>query len=389
MTAVSAFLADRAPGYSTLRRDLHAHPELGFEEHRTSALVAERLRAAGYTVETGIAGTGVVGTLSRGAGGPVIGLRADMDALPMQEQTNLAHASTAEGKFHGCGHDGHTVSLLATAEALAAEGRFSGTLRVIFQPAEEGLGGGRRMVEEGLFTKLPCDRIFGFHNEPRLPFGTVTTRPGPQMASADRFIIRLTGKGGHAATPHMTRDSALLAAEITVALQGLVSRGIDPLHAAVLSVTQIHVGSADNVIAGEGQISGTVRCLHPEDRAFLEAGIRRIARAQGAAREIDVEVIWEDGYPPLASDAAAAQAAQALLSSAAAPVRFTDMPPIMAAEDFAYMLQACPGAYLFFGMKRDGQDCPMVHSPFYDFDDGLIPVIAESMAALVEAELPV
>jgi hippurate hydrolase len=387
MTAVSDFLAQAFDDHRALRRDIHAHPELGFQEHRTSALVADRLRKAGYEVTTGIATTGLVATLKRGEG-PSIGIRADMDALPMDEQTNAPHASKTPGVFHGCGHDGHTVSLLATAEALAAHGSFSGTVHLIFQPAEEGLGGGLRMVEEGLFTRFPCDRIYGFHNAPDLPFGISATRPGPMMASADGFRITFTGKGGHAAMPHMSKDCALLISETTLALQSLISRGINPLHSAVVSVTQIHVGSAHNVIAESGWMSGTVRCLSPEDRGFLETGIKSIVTHHAAARGIEAEIAWDYGYPPLTNDAEAAAHAATILASDATPVTFAEADPLLAAEDFAYMLNVVPGAYLNFGMARAGHAQAMVHHPAYDFNDDLIPVIAETLITLIESELP-
>ncbi|PJE28582.1 hippurate hydrolase [Pseudooceanicola antarcticus] len=386
-TDVARFLADRFPEYRDFRRDIHAHPELGFEETRTSALVAERLAKAGYEVTTGLGITGLVATLRRGKG-PTIGIRADMDALPMDEHTNLPHASKTPGKMHACGHDGHTASLLATAEALAAHGNFSGTVHMIFQPAEEGQGGGAKMIEDGLFARFPCDRLFGFHNDPRLPLGRAALRAGPTMASADEFRITLTGRGGHAAMPHLAKDVALALSQLVVSLQSLVARRIDPLNAAVVSVTQIHVGSAFNVIAESGWISGTLRCLVPEDRSFLEAGIRRLARAQAEAAELEVEIDWHDGYPPLCNDPAAVEDAAQVLASDAAPVSFHEADPILAAEDFAFMLNEVPGAYVFFGMAEEGQVPVMVHDPAYDFNDRLIPIVAESMVALVEAELP-
>ena len=386
-SAVARFLASRFDDLQALRRDIHAHPELGFEETRTAALIEERLRAAGYEVTTGIARTGMVATLKRGEG-PAIGIRADMDALPMDEQTNLPHASKVAGKMHACGHDGHTVSLLATAEALAAEGKFSGTVHLIFQPAEEGLAGGAKMVEEGLFERFPCDRIFGFHNEPRMMLGQAATRSGPTMASADEFRITFTGKGGHAAVPHMAKDCALALSELVVALQQLVARRIDPLHSAVVSVTQIHVGSAHNVIAGDGWIGGTVRCLVPSDRKVLEEGIRSIAQGHADAAGVEMSFDWSGGYPPLVNDTAAVADVAVALSSDAAPVTYSEATPIMAGEDFAFMLQEVPGAYVFFGMSEEGAPSPMVHDPAYDFNDKLIPIVAESMVALVEAEAP-
>ncbi|MCA0921874.1 amidohydrolase [Pseudooceanicola nanhaiensis] len=387
MTAVTDFLASRFEGHKALRRDIHAHPELGFKETRTAALIAERLRAAGYEVVEGVGTTGLVATLSRGAG-PTIGLRADMDALPMDEETNLPHASKTPGVFHGCGHDGHTVSLLATAEALAAEGGFSGTLRMIFQPAEEGLGGGLRMIEEGLFERFPCDLVYGFHNMPLLPLGTATVRPGPAMASADEFKVTFTGKGGHAAMPHLSKDCALALSELTVALQRLVARGVDPLRSAVLSVTQIHVGQAHNVIAGSGWLGGTVRTLGAEERDFVEAGMHRLAKAVALAHEMEVEVTYTRGYPPLVNDSAVATRVAEGLRASPVVEMVEDVPPIMAAEDFAYMLEKVPGAYLNFGMAKEGEANPMVHNPAYDFRDELIPVIAATMVELVRAELP-
>ena len=339
-SAVARFLADHFDDHQALRRDIHAHPELGFEETRTAALVEERLRAAGFEVTTGIARTGMVATLKRGEG-PAIGIRADMDALPMDEQTNLPHASKVAGKMHACGHDGHTVSLLATAEALAAEGNFSGTVHLIFQPAEEGLAGGAKMVEEGLFERFPCDRIFGFHNEPRMMLGQAATRSGPTMASADEFRVTFTGKGGHAAVPHMAKDSALALSELVVALQQLVSRRIDPLHSAVVSVTQIHVGSAHNVIAGDGWIGGTVRCLVPADRKVLEEDPQhRPGPCRCRRGRDDLRVVG--GYPPLVNDTAAVADVAVALSSDAAPVAYSEATPIMAGRISPSCCRKCP-----------------------------------------------
>ncbi|WP_163849519.1 amidohydrolase [Pseudooceanicola aestuarii] len=386
MTRTTDFIARRAEIWRDWRRDLHAHPELGFQEHRTAGLVADRLRAAGWEVTEGIGGTGVVGRLRRGDG-PSIGLRADMDALPMDEQTNLPHASTVPGVFHGCGHDGHTVTLLAVAETLAEAADFSGTVHLIFQPAEEGLGGGLRMVQDGLFDRFPCQRVYGFHNSPLLPLGATTVRPGAAMASADEFTVTFTGRGGHAALPHHARDCALALAELTVSLQSLVAREVSALASAVLSVTQIHVGTTHNVLAGSGWLGGTVRCLAAAERDQLEAGIARMARATALSRDLEAEVSYTRGYPPLINDAdAAARVARALSSGPEADFR-PEEPPIMAAEDFAYMLEVVPGAYMNFGLVPEGQDWPMVHNPAYDYNDDLTPIATCHLVALVEQEL--
>ncbi|MEN2977121.1 M20 family metallopeptidase [Tistrella bauzanensis] len=377
-------LNDQHPTHTAWRRDLHAHPEIGFNEKRTAAFVATQLRAAGFTVTTGIAETGVVGTL-RAGDGPSIGLRADMDALPMTEEGERPWASRHPGLFHGCGHDGHTVCLLAAARHLAETRQFRGTLTVIFQPAEEGLGGGRRMVEDGLFDRFPCDSIFGFHNMPLLPFGTTSVRSGPAMASFDEFKVVMTGRGGHAGMPHTTRDPALALAEAACALQGLVSREVSAHAAAVLSVTQIHVGTTHNVVADAGWLGGTVRALDEEARGLLERGLTRVCKGVAAARDVTAEVSYQRGYPVLINDpdqtAFAASVLAGLFNDGFRP----DFAPLMAAEDFAFMLQQRPGAYLLFGQGGEG-GC-MVHNPHYDFDDRLIPIVATALVRLVEARL--
>lgn len=365
------------------RHDLHRHPELGFKEERTSALVAERLAELGWEVATGLAGTGVVGTMTNGDG-PVIGIRADMDALPMTEASGRAWASETDGLFHGCGHDGHTTVLLALAEHLAARRAFSGTVVLIFQPAEEGLGGGRVMVEEGLFDRFGCEAVYGFHNMPLLPLGRAAVKAGPSMASQDEFKVTFRGRGGHAAMPHLSRDAVLATAEAAVALQGLISRETDPHVAAVLSVTEIHAGTTHNVIPADGWLGGTVRTLDPAVREALEAGIARVCGGVAIARNLEVEVDYRHGFPVLVNDARCADIMRDAVCKALGTEALDDsFKPLLAAEDFAYMLNARPGAYVLLGQQDEDHEA-MVHNPAYDFNDKLIPIATRVLAALVE-----
>ncbi|MBR1221759.1 amidohydrolase [Bradyrhizobium sp. U87765 SZCCT0131] len=366
------------------RRQLHARPEIGFEEVETAAFVADRLRAAGIAVHTGLAGTGVVGVIEGRPGSRSIGLRADMDALPMDEAGDRPWRSTIPGRFHGCGHDGHTVMLLAAALHLAATRDFDGRVVVVFQPAEEGLGGGRVMVEAGLFERFPCDEIYALHNMPLLPFGQASVRPGPALASFDRFEVTIRGVGGHAAMPHKTIDPGLTMAHVVVALQALVARNTDPLQAAVLSVTQMNVGTTHNVIASEARFAGTVRALDEAARAIIEAGFSRtvqhVAQAYGA--QADIAYIRE--YPVLINDAAASRQAGAAIEATLGRDGFAAaFPPLMAAEDFAFMLQQRPGAYLLVG-QGTGPESPMVHHPAYDFNDDILPIGASLLCQFVE-----
>jgi len=380
-------IVDRADTLTEWRRDLHRHPELGFEEVLTAGFVADRLRQAGFSVTEGIGRTGVVGSLSTG-NGPAIGLRADMDALPMQEGVDRPWKSETPGVFHGCGHDGHTVALLAAAEHLARSRRFCGTVHVIFQPAEEGLGGGKAMVEDGLFEAFPCDAVFGFHNMPLLPFGQASARAGAAMASFDEFVVTMTGRGGHAAMPHKTVDTAFALAEAAVSLQGVISREVDPHAAAVLSVTQIHVGTTHNVVADQGWFGGTVRALDETARQRTEAAFHRVVGGIAAARGVDVAINYDRRYPVLVNDAGlVTRAEEAVCEVIGAENVANDFPPLLAAEDFAFMTQAVPGAYILFGQGR-GPESPMVHDPAYDFDDALLPVAASCLVRLVERYLP-
>jgi hippurate hydrolase len=369
------------------RRDLHEHPELGFEEQRTSAIVAGKLKAFGFDeVHTGIAKTGVVGVLHAGGGSSTIGLRADMDALPISEASGVAHASRTPGKMHACGHDGHTTMLLGAARYLAETRNFDGTVYLIFQPAEEMLGGGRVMLEEGLLDRFPMTRLFGLHNWPGMPVGTFSVRPGPMMAAADRFTLTLQGQGGHGAMPHITRDPLPAAAQIVLALQTIVARNVDPVKQAVVSVTQIHGGDAYNVIPQTALIAGTCRSFAPEVRDLIERRVGAIAHGVGEALQIEVDVRYERGYPPTVNS----EVETDLAADVAAEVVGDDRvdratPPVMGAEDFAYMLEQRPGSYIFLGGGRP--EAPL-HSPQYDFNDEALTIGASYWARLVERLLP-
>jgi amidohydrolase len=382
-------IGDLVDEMTAWRRDLHAHPELGFEETRTAAFVADQLTSFGLDeVHTGIARTGVVGVLRAGAGAGSIGLRADMDALPIQETTGRPYASKVAGKMHACGHDGHTTMLLGAARYLAETRNFDGTVYFIFQPAEELEGGGRVMVEEGLFERFPTPRVFGLHNWPRAPLGSFGMRPGPIMAAADRVEIKVTGQGGHGAMPHLCRDPLVAAAQIVVALQTVVARNVDPVAQGVVSITQCHGGDADNVIPQEVTLRGTCRSFAPEVRDLLERRIDEVAPGIAAAHQVTASVTYMRGYPATVNSEAEAE----LAADAAADVTGEDrvdraVAPVMGAEDFAYMLEQKPGAYIFMGGGGD-DDAPMLHSPDYDFNDEALPYGASYWARLVERLLP-
>ncbi|MGH6945532.1 MAG: M20 aminoacylase family protein [Geminicoccaceae bacterium] len=371
------------------RRDLHAHPELGFEEQRTSAKVAEQLRSFGLDeVHTGLAKTGVIGVLRVGASERTIGLRADMDALPIHESTGRAYASTAPGKMHACGHDGHTTMLLGAARYLAETRNFAGTVYFIFQPAEEMLGGGRAMVEEGLFERFPVAQVFGMHNMPGLPLGSFAMRSGPIMAAADRFTITLVGRGGHAAMPHQCRDPLVAAAQIVLGLQTIVARNVDPVRLAVVSVTQVHGGDTFNVIPKTAMVTGTSRSFQPEIRDLLERRTGEVARGLGTALGVEVEVAYERGYPPTVNAGAETELAALAAEEVAGSDRVERAAaPLMGAEDFSYMLEQRPGSYIFLG-NGDDEGAPMLHSPEYDFNDEALTSGASYWARLVERVLP-
>jgi hippurate hydrolase len=366
-----------------IRRDLHAHPEIGFEEERTSAIVAERLAAWGIEVHRSIGKTGVVGILRSGGGNARrIGLRADMDALPIQETTGLPFASRNPGRMHACGHDGHTTMLLGAARYLAETRDFDGTAIFIFQPAEEGLGGARAMIADGLFERFPCDEIYGLHNAPDAPRGQITIKPGAAMAAADFFDLRIQGRGSHGAYPHKSADPVIIAMTLGQALQTIVSRNADPLDSVVLSITQIHAGSAYNVIPDTAHLAGTVRAFDEEARALVRSRIREIATGVAAAFEATIDVEIHDVFSVLMNDPekseAMARVAEELFGGAALE-RATA--PRMGSEDFADMLHAVPGAYCWIGM---GSTAGALHNPNYQFDDEIIPVGASLLARLVE-----
>ncbi len=385
MPALPALLA-KADELAGWRRDLHAHPELAFREHRTADTVERRLRAFGVATHR-VTETGVVGLLEGARPGPGrLGLRADMDALAMEERTGLPYRSTHPGAFHGCGHDGHTTMLLAAARHLSETRDFAGAVRFIFQPAEEGSAGAKAMVEAGLFERFPCDAVYGLHNWPGLPRGHVAVRPGPMMASADQFDVLLTASGGHAAMPHQCTDPVVAAAHIVTALQTLVSRRADPADAAVVSVTRVEAGSAYNVIPETALLRGTVRSLRPETRDALEAGVRQIAVGVGAALGVSATVDYRRGYPSTVNDEGPAAVIARVASDVVGAERVhTDRPPSMGAEDFAFLLQACPGAYFWLG--AEGREGCGLHHPGFDFDDALLPIGATLWVRLVETEL--
>ena len=351
-----------------LRRDLHAHPELGFQEQRTSDIVANFLQELGIEVHRGIGKTGVVGILKKGSSERMIGLRADMDALPMQDQSGTDWQSRAEQVSHACGHDGHTVMLLGAAEKLARDVSFDGSVCFIFQPAEEGLAGAKAMIDDGLFSRFPCEAVYAIHNWPELPLGQVQTRPGAIMAAADRFDIRVLGGGGHAAQPHLTRDTLLATSELVVQLNTLVSRALDPCETALLTVTRMQGGFSHNMIPAEANITGTVRTFSPAAQATIEARLRQMAEHITAAHGLHAEVSYLRYYPATLNSNAEAQfclqaLTQAGITTEAAPQ------PALTSEDFAFMLQARPGAYLWLGSAP----CKPLHHAAYDFNDALIP----------------
>ena len=382
-------IADFTPDMTEWRRDLHAHPELGFEEHRTSAIVAAKLEEWGIEVTRGIAGTGLVGTLRSGTSARAIGIRADMDCLAMTEENAVPHRSTTPGRMHACGHDGHTTMLLGAARYLAESKRFDGTVHFIFQPAEEGGGGGRVMVEEGLFDRFPCDMVFGAHNDTTLPVGTMQAAVGQVSAASDSFWVHIHGRGGHAARPHRTIDPVVIGSHIVLALQSIVSRRTDPLKSAVLSICQFHAGSAGNVIAEGATLNGTVRTLDATVRDETQQAMQEIIEATAAAHGATAVLDYDRGYPSVVNaaeaQARAVRAADTLLGEGH---MITAAPPGMGGEDFSYMAQKVPGCFVRIG-QRDGETGAVpVHNPRYDFNDAILPLGASYWATLVEQELP-
>ena len=384
MNTLREEIAGVLPEMIGLRHHIHRHPELAFEEHATSDLVAERLAAWGYEVHRGLGRTGVVGRLRHGRGPKSIGLRADMDALPILEATGLPYASRHHGKMHACGHDGHTATLLAAARHLAETRRFNGTLNLIFQPAEEGAGGARRMVEDGLFERFPCDAIFALHNAPGQPLGTLGFRSGPALASADRVVIELCGKGGHAAMPHFSCDPIVAGSSIVMALQSIVARNVDPLASAVVTVGMFQAGTVNNVIPASARLELSVRALDRDVRRLLRQRIREVALSQATSLGVVAEVDYQEGYPVLVNtDAETAFAAQVATELLGAERVLLDRPAVMGSEDFAFMLEHRPGCYLFLG-NGDGAGSCMVHNPGYDFNDAAMETGAAYWSLLVQ-----
>jgi len=375
-----------------IRRDIHANPELGFEETRTSQLVADKLGEWGIEVHRGLAKTGVVGVIKgrKNSSGRAIGLRADMDCLPMHETGEVPHKSKVAGRMHACGHDGHTAMLLGAARYLAQTRNFDGTVNLIFQPAEEGGGGGRVMVEEGLFKKFPVDAVYALHNWPGLAVGKMAVRAGAMMAATDEIKIKVRGKGGHAALPHLAADPVVATAHIITALQTIASRNANPIDALVVSVCSMQTSQvgAFNVIPGHVELIGTVRTFSPEMRELAEKRIKEIATSVAQGLGASAEVEYRRGYPATVNtEKEAVFAAQVGEKVFGKGNVVTDGEPTMGGEDFSYMLQARPGAYVFLGQGGQQGGC-FLHNPGYDFNDEVIPLGAGYLAALVEESLP-
>ncbi|WP_420859503.1 M20 aminoacylase family protein [Marivivens marinus] len=376
-------IADYAPDLTAWRRHLHMHPELALDCHETAGFVAAKLREFGVDeVHEGIARTGIVALIHGSKGpGPVTGLRADMDALPMDEETGADHASTVPGRMHACGHDGHTTMLLATARYLSETRNFRGTAALIFQPAEEIIGGGRIMVEEGIMDRFGIEEVYALHTDPFGELGQLRTRPGPIMAAVDDFVITLTGVGGHAAYPHECVDPLAAAVSLYGQLQTIVSRSVKPLDPLVVSVTQIHGGSAMNVIPEAAQVMGTVRSFDPEVRQMAEDRIRAICTGVGQSHGVAVDLDYDKSYPPTVNHAAQTAKAVEIAAEVVGPERvYDDYGPEMGSEDFSYMLNARPGCFLFLG-QGIGPSC---HHPKFDFNDEAAPIGASFFCRLIE-----
>ena len=379
-----------APDMLALRHDLHAHPELAYEEHRTGDIVAAKLAAWGYEVHRGLGDTGVVGTLRCGdhVNGKRLGLRADMDALPIRETTGLPYASQHDGKMHACGHDGHTATLLAAAKVIAeSQDQLNGTIHLIFQPAEEGHGGAQKMVDQGLFELFPCDALYAFHNEPGYPAGQFGFRSGVMYSSSDTAIITIHGKGGHGAMPHVAVDSIVVASHLVLALQTIRSREIDPNDMAVVSIGAIHAGDAPNVIPETCELRITIRARDPGVRELLRERITAMAHAQAAVHRATAEVEYKWRYPPVMNDVAATDfAVNVAREFLGEEWLIPNLQPLQASDDFAIMLNAVPGNYFIVGNGMGEGGC-MVHNAAYDFNDNLLPVTASYWVKLAQAYL--
>ncbi|MET3662376.1 M20 aminoacylase family protein [Aquamicrobium ahrensii] len=379
---------DRAAELIDMRRHLHAHPELSFEEHETAAYVAERLERWGYEVTRNVGGLGVVGRLKQGDGGRSIAIRADMDALPIQEATGLPYASTTDGKMHACGHDGHTTMLLGAAEYLARTRHFNGVVNLVFQPAEEAgkVSGAQAMIADGLFERFPCDAIFGLHNHPGAPAGTFLMRAGPLMAAADTAVITIAGRGGHASRPHLTVDPIVVAANLVMTLQTVVARNVNPTETAVVTVGTIHGGTASNVIPESAEIAVSIRSFSTEVRGLLESRIRDIATSIAAAHGASVSIDYERGYPVVINSEEETAFATAVVRELVGEEKVGVCPMIPGSEDFAYFLEHKPGCFLRLG---NGENSAILHSSKYDFNDDSLTTGAAMWARLAERFLSV
>jgi hippurate hydrolase len=387
-------IVQQRPGLEALRRDLHAHPELCFNEFRTADVVAAKLAEWGIPIHRGMGTTGVVGIVKNGTSSRAIGLRADMDALPMLESNTFAHASSQPGKMHACGHDGHTAMLLAAAQYLATHRHFDGTVYLIFQPAEEGGGGAREMIRDGLFDKFPMDAVFGMHNWPGLQTGRFAASAGPVMASSNEFKVTIHGKGGHAAMPHSTLDPVPVACQLVQSLQTIISRNLKPIEAGVISVTMIHAGEATNVIPNTCELQGTVRTFSIEVLDQIEQRMRVMTEHLCAASGLRGDFEFRRNYPPTINSAAEADFARRVMADIVGADNVQVQEPTMGAEDFSFMLQAKPGCYAFIAngdgdhraLGHGGGPCTL-HNPSYDFNDELLPLGATYWVRLAEAWL--
>ena len=391
---ISAYRADLV----RIRRDLHAHPELGFEEVRTAALVAAELERYGVDeVHRGIGRTGVVGVIrgrgagrrDAGSGGRTIGLRADMDALPMREENDFAWRSTTSGLMHGCGHDGHTTMLLGAARYLAATRNFDGTVHLVFQPGEEGFAGAKAMIDDGLFERFPCEQVFGMHNWPQMPVGRIGVNPGPMMAAADKITITIDGRGGHGAHPHLAVDPVLVAGHIITAAQSVVARNVDPFESAVVSLCAMDAGDAGamSVIPRQAKLVGTVRTFRASVQDMVEQRLKTLCESIAVGFGASADVRYERIYPATINSAPEAAFAADVAASLVGEARVSrDMPPSMGAEDFSFMLQVRPGAYLRIGQGGEG-GC-FLHNTRYDFNDEILPLGAALHASLAERAMP-
>jgi hippurate hydrolase len=377
-------LTNDMPDLVATRHYLHQHPELGLSEFNTADFLAGQLQALGYAVTRGLASTGLVATLRNGTSERSIGIRADIDALPIHEETGLAHASLHPGLMHACGHDGHTTMLLGAARLLAERRNFDGTVHLIFQPAEENFAGARLMIEDGLFERFPCDAVFGLHNDPSIPFGRIAVKEGPMMAAADECIITVNGRGGHGAEPQDASDPIVCGASIIMALQSVVSRNLHPMEQAVVTVGAFNAGKASNVIPERAEMAITIRSFDAAVRDMLERRIREIAEGQAASYGMSVTIDYDRGYEPTINHKAETDFVRAVAGRVVGEDNVTDLPrPMMGSEDFAFMLNERPGSYFLLGTGRTDKDPPL-HHPRFDFNDDALPIGVSMWVEVVE-----